>query len=165
MSTEFIIRLIADGAVIPVVVLGIYALIRYVPKEQRLASYGRVLMAGLTAYMLAKIVGYIYQPNALRPFEILGAQAGASYLDNPGFPSDHVLFVTAIACAVWFETRRKVLALMIGIGVIVVAVGRVLALVHAPIDIVGGMVIALIGALWYGARPPMRKEIHGANNR
>jgi len=33
--------------------------------------------------------------------------------------------------------------------IIVVAVGRVLALVHTPADVIGGIVIALIGSIWY----------------
>jgi membrane-associated phospholipid phosphatase len=32
---------------------------------------------------------------------------------------------------------------------VAVAIGRVLALVHTPIDVIGGMAIACIGALWY----------------
>jgi membrane-associated phospholipid phosphatase len=33
--------------------------------------------------------------------------------------------------------------------VVTVGVGRVLALVHTPIDVIGGVLIALVGALWY----------------
>lgn len=80
---------------------------------------------------------------------MLGLHPGASYLDNPGFPSDHTLFVTAIALAVWFETTYRKLAVGLFLLVIVVAVGRVLALVHTPLDVSAGIVIALIGGLWY----------------
>ena len=30
-----------------------------------------------------------------------------------------------------------------------VCIGRVLALVHTPLDVVGGIVVACVGALWY----------------
>ncbi|HJM04189.1 MAG TPA: phosphatase PAP2 family protein [Candidatus Saccharimonadaceae bacterium] len=149
MTPELLIRLIADISVYPIVLIGAYALLFRVPKGTRFEVYSRVLMAGLTAYMLAKFIGTIYQPADLRPFELLGVEPGAAFLDNPGFPSDHMLFVTAITAAVWFETRmKKTTLLLIGL-VLLVGVGRVLALVHTPLDVIGGVVIALIGALWY----------------
>lgn len=153
MTLDLLIRLLADATVFAVVVMGAYALLFKVPKGQRYQAYCRVLMAGLTAYLLAKFVGTVYQPETMRPFELLGVQAGAAYLDNPGFPSDHALFVTAILLAVWFETRQKLLSLIMLVLVLAVGVGRVLALVHTPLDVIGGIVIALIGALWYLQRP------------
>ena len=155
-----IIRIIADVAVIPVVLIGAWALLFKIPKERRLESYARVLMAGLTAYMLAKFLGAVYQPSLLRPFEILGVNPGASYLDNPGFPSDHAVFVAAIACAVWFETRMKKVSLVLAVLVLVVCVGRVLALVHTPLDVIVGVFIALVGSLWY-SNVPRIQEVHG----
>jgi membrane-associated phospholipid phosphatase len=149
MSQELIIRVIADGAVMPVVLLGAYALVFKVPKDQRLRVYAQVLMAGLTAYLLAQMISIIYQPSGERPFELLGTVAGASFLNNPGFPSDHALFVTAITCAVWFETKQKLITIILVGLTIAICVGRVLALVHTPIDVIGGVLIALIGALWY----------------
>jgi len=160
MSADILIRLIADVAVIPVVLLGAWALLFKVPKGKRFEAYSRVLMAGLTAYLLAKFIGTIYQPETLRPFELLGVEAGASFLNNPGFPSDHALFVAAITCAVWFETRMKKLSLVLAALVVLVCVGRVLALVHTPLDVIGGVIIALAGALWY-SNVPRRQEEHG----
>ena len=149
MGYEASIRIIADGAVIPVILIGIYALVFKIPRGHRFAAYSRILMAGLTAYLLAKLAASIYQPSVERPFEMLGIQAGALFLNNPGFPSDHALFVVAITCAVWFETRQKMLSLVLVVLCLLVCVGRVLALVHTPIDVIFGVIIALIGALWY----------------
>ncbi len=149
MPLDLLIRLIADIAVVPVVLLGAYALLFKVPKGTRFAAYSRVLMAGLTAYMLAKFIGTIYQPSDLRPFELLGVEPGAAYLDNPGFPSDHVLFVSAITLAVWFETRQKLISIVLAGLVFLIALGRVLALVHTPLDVIAGVAIALVGGVWY----------------
>lgn len=154
MSYEILVSIIADGGVVPVVVLGAYALLFMVPKGHRFEAYARVLMAGLTAYLIAKLLGAVYQPAGERPFELLGVEPGASYLNNPGFPSDHALFVSAIAFAVWFETRARKLAIVIATLAVLVCVGRVLALVHTPLDVIGGVVVAAIGALWYLQRPP-----------
>ena len=167
MTLDLIIRLIADFAVFPVVLLGGYALLFKIPKGERFKAYSRVLMAGLTSYLVAKFVATIFQPSELRPFELLGVDPGAAYLDNPGFPSDHALFVTAILCAVWFETRNKAISLTIGVFVLLVCVGRVLALVHTPLDVVAGVAIALFGAIWYSNQPRTRvKEgAHGKGHR
>jgi len=149
MTSEIIIRIIADGAVIPVILIGAYMLIFKIPKGHRFEAYSRILMAGLTAYLIAKFASILYQPSAERPFELLGVHAGALYLNNPGFPSDHTLFATAITCAVWFETRQKVVTLIMAILVVLICVGRVLALVHTDMDVIFGVIIGLIGALWY----------------
>lgn len=164
MSADFLIRLIADYSVIAVVLIGAWAILFKVPKGQRFKAYSRILMAGLTAYLLAKFLATIYQPSDLRPFELLGVNPGASYLNNPGFPSDHALFVTAITAAVWFETRMKKLSIFLVALVVLVCIGRVAALVHTPFDVIAGVGIALIGALWYSNQPRtnnQNREIHG----
>lgn len=153
------IQIIADGAVIPVVLIGIYALVYKVPSKHRYEAYCRVLMAGLTAFLLAKLLATLYQPVGERPFEILGVAPGAAYLDNPGFPSDHALLCTAILWAVWFETRSKALTITLAVLLVLVCVGRVLALVHTPLDVVGGVLVATIGAGWYLTALPEKRHM------
>lgn len=152
MTAQFIVKLLADGAIIPIVLIAGYALLFLVPKNHRFESYARILMAGLTAYLLAKLLASVYQPSGERPFQILGVAPGASYLNNPGFPSDHALFTAFLTLAVWFETRRKGLAITLATLTLLVCVGRVLALVHTPLDVLGGILVASVGALWYMQR-------------
>jgi membrane-associated phospholipid phosphatase len=149
MITQLIIKLFADGAIIPIVLIAGYALLFLIPRENRFEAYARIIMAGLTAYLLAKLLAAVYQPSGERPFEILGVAPGASYLQNAGFPSDHALFATFLTLAVWFETRRKDLTIILAILTVTVCVGRVLALVHTPLDVTGGVLVSLVGALWY----------------
>lgn len=149
MTTQMIITLIADGAVIPIALLAGYALLFLVPKGHRFEAYARVIMAGLTAYLIAKLLAAVYQPTLERPFEVLGVEPGASFLPNAGFPSDHALFTGFLTLAVWFETRRKGLTLILAGLTLAVCVGRVLALVHTPLDVIGGLAVATTGALWY----------------
>jgi membrane-associated phospholipid phosphatase len=146
---EILVKVLADGAVLPVVVIGAWALLFKVNQAERYQAYCRVLLAGLTAYLFAKLIGSIFQPELERPFELMGVTAGASFLNNPGFPSDHVLFCTAITLAVWFETRQKLITVILALLTLAVAIGRVLALVHSPLDVAGGIGIALLGGLWY----------------
>jgi undecaprenyl-diphosphatase len=159
MLYDFVIRFFADGAVVLVVLIGAYMLLFKIPKGHRLQSYSRVLLAGLTAYLIAKLAAVIYQPQTERPFELLGAQAGALFINNPGFPSDHTLFATAITCAVWFETKNKIVSLILAGLVVLICIARVLALVHTPVDVIFGVIFGLIGALWYlNGRPQGLKK-------
>lgn len=158
MVLDSIIRIIADGFVVPVVLLGGFALLFRVNKNKRIEVYCRVLLAGLTAYLIAKLLASVYQPSHLRPFELMDTAAKASYLNNPGFPSDHALFVWAITFAVWFETNARKLAYVLVVFSLLVCVGRVLALVHTPLDVLGGFVIALVGAGWYLTANPAAKK-------
>lgn len=152
MTTQTLIKLFADGAILPIVIIAGYALLFLVPKGHRFEAYARILMAGLTAYLLAKLLAAVYQPSGERPFQILGVAPGASYLNNPGFPSDHALFTAFLTLAVWFETRRKTLTIILALLTLAVCVGRVLALVHTPLDVTGGVLVAGLGALWYFQR-------------
>ena len=161
MSIEsFLVKVIADGLVIPIALIGAYALLYKVPKGHRYEAYCRVLMAGLTAYLIAKLLGTLYQPAMERPFELMGASAGASYLDNPGFPSDHALFTAAITLAVWAETRSKRLTITLVVMTLLVCVGRILALLHTPLDVIGGIAVVLVGGGWYliGRAPSERRQ-------
>jgi membrane-associated phospholipid phosphatase len=149
MPPELLIRLLADITIIPVVLIASGVLLFKVPKGKRWQAYSRIMMAGLTAFLIAKLLATVYQPADLRPFELMGVNPGALYLNNPGFPSDHTLLVAVLTLAVWFETRMKKITILLAILTILICIGRVLALVHTPLDVIGGVVIALIGALWY----------------
>lgn len=152
MIESLITHIIADGAIIPIILIGAYLLLFKVPKGHKFEAYSRILMAGLTAYLLAKLVASIYQPSLERPFELLDMQAGALFLNNPGFPSDHTLFAAAITLAVWFETKYKRTALVLAGLTVLVCVGRVVALVHTPTDVIFGVIFALLGSFWYFLR-------------
>lgn len=146
---EILIKIIADGLVIPIVLIGAAVLLFYVPNNKKYQAYCRILMAGLTAYLTAKLIGAVFQPETMRPFEKLGIEAGASFLNNPGFPSDHVLFCMTITLAVWFETKKKAVSYVLLVLTLLVGLGRMLALVHTPLDVLGGLVIACLGIPWY----------------
>ena len=69
--------------------------------------------------------------------------------DDSHFPSDHALLAFALAFMILFMTRfRKLAYVMLALAVAVVA-GRLLALVHWPLDVIAGAAIAAIGAIWY----------------
>jgi membrane-associated phospholipid phosphatase len=60
--------------------------------------------------------------------------------------------------SLWFEARQRKLAYVLAGLTILVAVGRVVALVHTPLDVVGGIAIAFLGVPWY-----LQREKHKYN--
>lgn len=150
---ELIVRLMADGLVIVIAIFALVMLFAKTPAQDRYDRYTRVFMAGGTSYLLAKLVGSIWQPATERPFEQLGIHPGAAYLNNPGFPSDHALLAFFLVFAVWYATRNRAMTGILLLLTVAMCIGRVLALVHTPLDIAGSIVIAGVGALWYGAYP------------
>ena len=153
---DILVKVLADGLILPIVAVAGYALVARVSTYDRSDRYTYVFMAGITSYMLAKFIGSIWQPEQLRPFEQLGVNPGASYLNNPGFPSDHALFGVFLVLAVLFATRSYRLTAVLAVLVVAMCIGRVLALVHTPLDRVGAFVVAGVGALWYVAYGKIR---------
>ena len=146
---DILLRFIADGLLIIILVvsggLTLWAIrrdsSRYLPV---------IIMAGLSALLAGKLMSLVYQPDAARPFIEAGVAAGASYVNNPGFPSDHALLGTIAVITLWaVSPRYRSVAYVLGLLVIVMCIGRVVALVHTPLDVIGGAVAAIIGSLWY----------------
>lgn len=142
------IQLIADGLIVPIVIAGALAIWFWTPKP-KLEAFKYAFMAGLTSLLVAKLISVVYHPAVERPFQLLGQKAGALYIDNPGFPSDHALFVTVIVLAVFALTGRKKFAIVLALLALLVCIGRVVALVHTPLDVIGGIFAGLVGGLWY----------------
>ena len=149
MIVDLLIKIMADFLVIPIVLIGALALWR-LPRAVRYQRIGRTFVYGLSALFIGKIASLLYREGQ-RPFVALGEAPKAAYLANPGFPSDHVLFVFAITFVVWGATKNAKLTLALLIMSCLVAIGRILALVHTPIDVLGGIACAFAAAvLIYG---------------
>lgn len=148
---DFLLRVMADWLVIPIVLIGVAAGLR-LPKKQWHGAIARALMAGLLALFFAGALRLFVQDGE-RPFEAMGVDPGAAYLDNPGFPSDHTLLVFTVVFAVWATLKNYTVTGVLLILSILVGIGRIAALVHTPVDVIGGIVCAFVAA-WciYGRR-------------
>lgn len=142
---DIFITFIADWLVFPIVIIAGIAMLTIKPGDRCYQMICRGVVAGLFALLLAKIGSLFYQGE--RPFIDAGEAPKAAYLDNPGFPSDHTLFVFAITFIVWASTKNKPLSIALLVMSILVGGGRILALVHTPIDVAGGIVFAFL-AVW-----------------
>lgn len=142
------LRLIADGTLILIVAVSTPIILLWLRRDTWV-KLPVLIMAGLTSLLVAKIMSLMYQPAIARPFQELGVQPGAAYIDNPGFPSDHALFATVVVIAVYIATRNKRLLFVLAAFVVVMSLGRVLALVHTPLDVIVGILAGISGSIWY----------------
>lgn len=142
------LRLVADGTLILIVVVSAPIILLWLRKGTW-TKLPILIMVGLTSLLVGKVMSLLYQPAFARPFLELGTQPGAAYIDNPGFPSDHALLATVAVIAVYVATRNKPLLVMLAAIVIVMGVGRILALVHTPLDVAAGIIAGISGSIWY----------------
>jgi len=148
---DILIRIMADGLVVPIVAIAAWVLLR-TPRREWWDHLTRGIVMGLVALFIAKVMSLAYQERE-RPFALLGLHPKAAYLNNPGFPSDHVLFVFSITFVVWAVTKNKPWSLTLAALSVLIALGRVLALVHTPLDVTGGFIAALLAATFvYGKK-------------
>lgn len=145
---ELFVVFIADILVVPVVLVAAWVMLR-LPQPVRFQRIAWAVVAGLVALLLGKVASLLYQGE--RPFMQLGVEPGAAYLNNPGFPSDHTLLVVTIVVVVWASTKNRKLTLVLALLAGLVGLGRVLALVHTPLDVLGGITCAVLaGFIVYG---------------
>ena len=122
-----------------VVILALFYLL-ILPKKES----SRVIVAALIAlplsYLVAKGLSALYYDP--RPFVVGQFVPLVPHAPDNGFPSDHTLFVSAIAAVIFAFERRLGLALFVVAAL--VGWSRVGAGVHHLTDIVGSMIIASV---------------------
>jgi undecaprenyl-diphosphatase len=79
-----------------------------------------------------------------RPFVVGGFGPLISHAPDNGFPSDHVLLVSAIASIVTFYSKKYAIALWI--IALLVGISRMYVGVHHSLDVLGSIFIALLCA-------------------
>jgi membrane-associated phospholipid phosphatase len=145
---QLVTRLIADGTLLLIVLIAVPVLLLAL-RGEFWTKAPVLVMAGMTSLAVGKILSLLYQPAVARPFLELGIAPGAAYIDNPGFPSDHALLATVAVVAVYALTRNRRLTAVLAVLVLIMCAGRVMAFVHTPLDVIGGILAGLSGAVWY----------------
>ncbi|MCL4354190.1 phosphatase PAP2 family protein [Patescibacteria group bacterium] len=92
------------------------------------------------SFLMGKIASSLFFDP--RPFVIEHIQPLIPHAVNNGFPSDHTLFASTVAMIVFLHYKRTGIVLMA--LALIVGIARVLAKVHSPIDIISGVVIAIL---------------------
>lgn len=152
----WLVRILADGLLLAILAGGsIAGLVAWRQNKRLSKSAPYAIMAALTSLLTAKLVSLMYQPSLMRPYLEKGVAAGAAYIDNPGFPSDHALLATVVVVMVYRLTPYRRFAVLLGVLAVVMSAARVAALVHTPFDVAAGVAFGLAGIFWY-ARMSLR---------
>ncbi len=121
----------------------IYFLFSHEHKGQGFHNVIVVLGVALSAWAVSWMIKHIY-PSP-RPFVVLD---NVTKLINHGrmdsFPSGHATFFSAIATVLYFYHKK--IAILYGVGAIIIGISRVMAGIHWPIDILVGYIIGGIVA-------------------
>ena len=108
-------------------------------RKQRLQFLLTLISAGIVALALSKILGKLYYDP--RPFVNQNIAPLIAHAPDNGFPSEHTWFTATVAsCLYLFNKQYGKLAFIV---VLVVGIARVLAHLHSPIDIVGGIAVGI----------------------
>ena len=126
--------------IISFIIAGVYFLKQPLESKKKMVAFG--VLSIIIICSLAFVAGYLY--NDPRPFVVEHFTPLVAHIPDNGFPSDHVLIVSAIAAIVYFFNRKVGLALL-GISILV-AISRVYVGVHHPIDVIASLVISFDGA-------------------
>ncbi len=103
-----------------------------------------VLAIGVLSSIIALIADKILNQIIIspRPFVMENITPLFPHVASNGFPSEHALFAMVITCTIFLYSKKigaLLFALTLGVGL-----ARVLAKVHYPVDILGGLTVGLI---------------------
>ena len=135
---DFLIILTAKYLVFfPIGILGIYFLLQPTVEKKRIIIIA--LPSLIITYLIALAAGQVYFDP--RPFVVENFTPLIPHLPDNGFPSDHALLVTALATIGSYLNLK--LGLILWVIAFIVAIARVYAGVHHPIDVIGSGIIAI----------------------
>lgn len=122
------------------VIGGIVLLFLFSDDKKQIAL--RALFTLPLAFLLSLVLTRIVQSP--RPFLLDHTIPLIQSATDNGFPSDHTLLVATLAMILFFTHKRSSLIFLF--LSLLVGIGRVLAGVHHPIDILGSFIIAVISS-------------------
>jgi len=118
------------------------AILRLPDKEIKIRVFIQFILGLLLLLLLIKVAGSLYYDP--RPFVTGRFTPLVAHSNDNGFPSDHTAVTMLFAFTILPFARRWGIGLAL-LGVLV-GTSRVLAGVHRPQDIIGGIVVAALAA-------------------
>lgn len=107
-----------------------------IKKEQVLHA----LFAATLAWVLAEMIKSVFP--TLRPFRFNGFPIlTITVPGDSAFPSAHMALATALATAVFSHSKK--LGIWFALAALAVGIGRIMANVHTPLDILGGAILGI----------------------
>lgn len=137
---------VAQFLIIPICLVGVVYWLKVSADDKKwLALYW--VVAGVIGVIVTKTAGaLIYDP---RPFVVHHVTPLFYHVPDNGFPSDHTVLTTIVALTI-AQRSRPMGAVLMALA-LVLGSARVVARVHSPLDIAGGVALGLIAVV--AARP------------
>lgn len=125
------------------VVLGLAIAWLRVSKEPKQRFFLSVVLAGIIALLLSRIAGHLYFDP--RPFVVQHVKPLIAHAPDNGFPSDHALLTMTLTAVTYFFSKK--IAAVMAVLTVFVGIARIAAKVHSPLDIAGGWLLGIVGAI------------------
>ena len=147
---EHLFVVVAGQYLFLLVILGVVVALLRAPRGAKARFLVSVLVAGAVAYCLSLLAAHLHYDT--RPFVARHVTPLIPHDADNGFPSDHALLTMTLTAITCFFSRRT--AAFMFIVTVLVAVARVIALIHSPQDITGAWILGIAGAVigYYGVR-------------
>lgn len=124
--------------------VGLILFLLYINKKDREVFWHVILVFFITLVVVIILKELFMVP---RPFQANGTEAGAGLTQFASFPSAHTAEAFAVSTIVTLH-RRKMGLFFLMISTLI-AIGRVAAQVHYPIDIAFGILVGVTIALFF----------------
>src|SRR5438094_5755052 len=137
-SHDVVAREVAILCAVVVLYLLVLAWLAIVARQQArltVATAGHVVVLGVLAYLLAKVIGYLIVDP--RPYLVYHVRPLIPVGHDNGFPSDHTLLAAVLTASLWWIDRRLLLAFTA--GTVLVLLGRLGIGAHHTIDVLGSV--------------------------
>lgn len=112
-------------------------------REWKQISYFALTL--VVSFALLELAAHLYVDH--RPFTDHKLTQLIAHAAGKSFPSDHTTATTAIALGLLFFTRFKKVGLVVLVAAFLIGFARIFTGLHYPVDILGGLVTGLVGAL------------------
>lgn len=138
---QLIIGIAQYVIIVPVVAIG--WLFVCLSRRERWSFIVRLVMAGVIAVVLSKILGALYFDP--RPFTVSHSAPLFPHASDNGFPSDHTTFSMVIALVIL--PYRRSLGILLVLTSLMIGAARVASHVHSPLDIAGSIGVAVVSVI------------------
>ena len=139
---EFTNYIFIFGAQYLYLLVGVIALVGFwkLPKENKkeIIIFGAIALPAI--YLVSKIGVWLYFDP--RPFVVSHFTPLIPHAPDNGFPSDHVLLISAIASIIYPFSKKA--SVMIWAVTVLVSISRVYVGIHHPVDVVGSVIISVV---------------------
>lgn len=107
-------------------------------KKKKAVVFGIIVLP--TIYIVSRISAWLYFNP--RPFTVEHFTPLIPHKPDNGFPSDHVLLLSAIASVIY--PFGKKFSLAVWLVAAMVAISRIYVGIHHPIDVIGSAIISIV---------------------